>query len=139
MAVHGRRDGSPRGLAADYAATATGVLAVQGLLAGLVGQARGMAATHVTTSADRAGLLAVSQYLAAAGADEGEAAELAPGGPPFTSSEGVLFELETLDPGAWAAFWRPWTPPQKRCGPAGAPSSSATPPPAPPSPRPSTP
>ncbi|GHB85040.1 hypothetical protein GCM10010347_64990 [Streptomyces cirratus] len=106
MAVHGRRDGSPRGLAADYAATATGVLAVQGLLAGLVGQARGMAATHVTTSADRAGLLAVSQYLAAAGADEGEAAELAPGGPPFTSSEGVLFELETLDPGAWAAFWR---------------------------------
>ncbi|MEU2828878.1 CoA transferase [Streptomyces lavendulae] len=106
MAVHGRRDGSPRGLAADYTATATGVLAVQGLLAGLVGQARGIAATHVTTGADRAGLLAVSQYLAAAGADEGEAAELAPGGPPFTSADGILFELETLDPGAWAAFWR---------------------------------
>lgn len=106
MAVHGRRDGSPRGLAADYAATATAVLTVQGLLAGLVGQARGAAASAVTTSADRAGLLAVSQYLAAAGADEGEAAELGPGGPPFTSAEGVLFELETLDPGAWAAFWR---------------------------------
>ncbi|MCJ1676223.1 CoA transferase [Streptomyces sp. APSN-46.1] len=106
MAVHGRRDGSPRGLAADYSATATAVLTVQGLLAGLVGQARGAAASHVTSSADRAGLLAVSQYLAAAGADEGEAAELAPGGPPFTSAEGVLFELETLDPGAWAAFWR---------------------------------
>ncbi|WP_412078903.1 CoA transferase [Streptomyces xanthophaeus] len=106
MAVHGRRDGGPRGLAADYAATATAVLTVQGLLAGLVGQARGAGASHVTTGADRAGLLAVSQYLAAAGADEGEAAELAPGGPPFTSAEGVLFELETLDPGAWAAFWR---------------------------------
>ncbi len=106
MAVHGRRDGSPRGLAADYAATATAVLTVQGLLAGLIGQARGTAPSQVTTSADRAGLLAVSQYLAAAGADEGEAAELAPGGPPFTSAEGVLFELETLDPGAWAAFWR---------------------------------
>ncbi|ATZ28662.1 E-cinnamoyl-CoA:R-phenyllactate CoA transferase [Streptomyces lavendulae subsp. lavendulae] len=106
MAVHGRRDGSPRGLAADYAATATGILAVQGLLAGLVGQARGTGPTHITAGADRAGLLAVSQYLAAAGADEGEAAELAPGGPPFTSAEGVLFELETLDPGAWAAFWR---------------------------------
>lgn len=106
MAVHGRRDGSPRGLAADYAATATAVLSVQGLLAGLVGQARGGEASHVTVGADRAGLLAASQYLAAAGADEGEAAELAPGGPPFTSSEGVLFELETLDPGAWAAFWR---------------------------------
>ncbi|MEU9717004.1 CoA transferase [Streptomyces sp. NPDC047976] len=106
MAVHGRRDGAPRGLAADYAATATAVLTVQGLLAGLVGQARGAGAAHVTTTADRAGLLTVSQYLAAAGADEGEAAELAPGGPPFTSAEGVLFELETLDPGAWAGFWR---------------------------------
>ncbi|WP_406186467.1 CoA transferase [Streptomyces sp. NBC_01006] len=106
MAVHGRRDGAPRGLAVDYAATATGVLAVQGLLAGLLAQARGGRAAGVATSADRAGLLAVSQYLAAAGADEGEAAELAPGGPPFTSADGILFELETLDPGAWAAFWR---------------------------------
>ncbi|WP_445269285.1 CoA transferase [Streptomyces sp. DSM 41634] len=106
MAVHGRRDGSPRGLAADYAATATAVLTVQGLLAGLIGQARGGAAAQVGTRADRAGLLTVSQYLAAAGADEGEAAELAAGGPPFRSAEGALFELETLDPGAWAAFWR---------------------------------
>ncbi|MFF4099302.1 CoA transferase [Streptomyces sp. NPDC001903] len=105
MAVHGRRDGAPRGLAVDYAAAATGVLAVQGLLAALLAQARGGRAVKVTTGADRAGLLAVSQYLAAAGADEGEAAELAPGGPPFTSADGILFELETLDPGAWAAFW----------------------------------
>ncbi|WP_282697224.1 CoA transferase [Streptomyces sp. CC208A] len=106
MAVHGRRHGAPRGLGVDYLATATGVLTVQGLLAGLVGQARGGPAAHVTTSADRTGLLTVSQYLAAAGADEPEAVELAPGGPPFTSADGVLFELETLDPGAWAAFWR---------------------------------
>lgn len=106
MAVHGRRDGSPRGMAVDYAASATAVLTVQGLLAGLVGQARGAESSHITTRADRAGLLTVSQYLAAAGADEGESTELAPGGPPFTSSEGVLFELETLDPEAWAAFWR---------------------------------
>ncbi|MFE3287398.1 CoA transferase, partial [Streptomyces sp. NPDC059233] len=62
MAVHGRRDGAPRGLAADYAATATAVLTVQGLLAGLVGQARGAEPTHVTVGADRAALLAVSQY-----------------------------------------------------------------------------
>ncbi|MEV6953146.1 CoA transferase [Streptomyces sp. NPDC051183] len=107
MAVHGRRDGEPRGLAADYAATAAAVLTTQGLLAGLLGRARGgEAAARVETSADRAGLLAVSQYLAASGADEGEAAELASGGPPFTSSDGTLFELETLDPGAWAEFWR---------------------------------
>ncbi|MET9604935.1 CoA transferase [Streptomyces sp. NPDC006512] len=106
MSVHGRRDGGPRGLAADYVATATAVLTVQGLLAGLLGRARGGGAAEVTTTADRAGLLTVSQYLAAAGADEAEAAELAPGGPPFTSADGILFELETLDPGAWAAFWR---------------------------------
>ncbi|QCX79657.1 E-cinnamoyl-CoA:R-phenyllactate CoA transferase [Streptomyces sp. YIM 121038] len=106
MAVHGRRDGTPRGLGVDYTATAAGVLAVQGLLAGLVAEARGGSAGRVTTSAVRAGLLAVSQYAAAAGADEGEAAPLAPGGPPFTSADGVVFELETLDPGAWAAFWR---------------------------------
>ncbi|MFC9819840.1 CoA transferase [Streptomyces erythrochromogenes] len=113
MAVHGRRDGTPCGLAVDYAATAAAVLTVQGLLANLVGQARGAAAAQVTTGADRAGLLAVSQYLAAAGADEGEAAEIAAGGPPFTSADGILFELETLDPGAWAAFWKALEAPQE--------------------------
>ncbi|MFE5096566.1 CoA transferase [Streptomyces sp. NPDC056638] len=106
MAVHGRRDGGPRGLAVDYATTAASVLAVQGMLAGLLGQARGGTTARVSTSVDRAALLTVSQYLAAAGADEGEAAELAPGGPPFTDAAGTLFELETLDPAAWAAFWR---------------------------------
>ncbi|MEU4105016.1 CoA transferase [Streptomyces tanashiensis] len=107
MAVHGRRHGTPRGLGVDHLATATGVLTVQGLLAGLIGQARGgPPARRRTTTADRAGLLTVSQYIAAAGADEPEAVEPAPGGPPFTSSDGVLFELETLDPGAWAEFWR---------------------------------
>ncbi|MEV7242882.1 CoA transferase [Streptomyces sp. NPDC093248] len=106
MAVHGRRDGTPRGLAVDYAATATGVLTVQGLLAGLLARARGRNVAEVEVSAERAGLLTISQYLAAAGAEEGEAAELAPGGPPFTSADGVVFELETLDPGVWAAFWR---------------------------------
>ncbi|MEU7018161.1 CoA transferase [Streptomyces sp. NPDC046385] len=107
MGVHGRRHGTPRGLGVDLLATATGVLTVQGLLAALIGRARGTASVaHVDTAADRTGLLLVSQYLAAAGADEPEAVELAPGGPPFTSREGIVFELETLDPGAWAAFWR---------------------------------
>ncbi|WP_407562897.1 CoA transferase [Streptomyces sp. 184] len=108
MAVHGRRDGAPRGLAVDYAATATGVLAVQALLAGLLARVRGArgAFAHAEVSGGRAGLLAVSQYLAAAGAEEGEAVELAPGGPPFTSVDGVVFELEALEPGGWAAFWR---------------------------------
>ncbi|MER8046902.1 CoA transferase [Streptomyces sp. NPDC094032] len=107
MSVHGRRHGTPRGLGVDLLATATGVLTVQGLLAALIGRARGAAPVgRVDTAADRTGLLLVSQYLAAAGADEPEVVELAPGGPPFTSHDGVVFELETLDPGAWAAFWR---------------------------------
>ncbi|MFB8776628.1 CoA transferase [Streptomyces broussonetiae] len=107
MAVHGRRDGTPRGLGVDHAATATAVLTVQGLLAGLLARARGGGPpTRVEVSAERAGLLTVSQYLAAAGAEDGEAVELAPGGPPFTSADETVFELETLDPGGWAAFWR---------------------------------
>ncbi|MFD5700784.1 CoA transferase, partial [Streptomyces lasiicapitis] len=68
MAVHGRRDGAPRGLGADYAATAAGVLAVQGLLAQLLAQARGgeaRAAGRVGSPAAPAGVLAVSHYLAA--------------------------------------------------------------------------
>ncbi|MFF7142077.1 CoA transferase [Streptomyces nodosus] len=112
MAVHGRRDGDPRGLAVDYTATVTGVLAVQALLAGLLAQARGGGVSDAEVTAERAGLLAVSQYLAAAGAEESEAAEVAPGGPPFTSADGIVFELETLDPGAWAAFWRALDAPQ---------------------------
>ncbi|WP_435837197.1 CoA transferase, partial [Streptomyces achromogenes] len=55
MAVHGRRDGSPRGLAADYASTAAGVLAVQGLLAGLLAQARGGRVRHTEVTRWAAG------------------------------------------------------------------------------------
>jgi hypothetical protein len=40
-----------------------------------------------------------------AGADGPEAVDLAPGGPPFTSSDGIRFELDTLAPDTWAAFW----------------------------------
>ncbi|MFF4284654.1 CoA transferase [Streptomyces sp. NPDC001633] len=106
MAVHGRREGTPRGLAVDYAATCASVLTVQGLLAALIGQARGGGAAHVATGADRAALLTVSQYLAAACAPEAEAVPMSPGGPPFTASDGTRFELEALEPDVWAGFWR---------------------------------
>ncbi|WP_037838365.1 CoA transferase [Streptomyces sp. NRRL S-337] len=107
MHVHGRRDGGPRGLAVDYAATCASVLTVQGLLAALVGQARGGArATEITTGADRAALLTLSQYIAAANAPEAEAVPSAPGGPPFTAACGTRFELEALEPAPWARFWR---------------------------------
>ncbi|GHH66054.1 hypothetical protein GCM10017673_11140 [Streptosporangium violaceochromogenes] len=104
--IHGRRDGGPRGLAADYLTTVCAALAVQGLLAALVGRARGAGPAVVRTGADLAGLLAVSQYLAAACAEDGEAAETGPGGPPFVTADGVWFEIETLDPLVWRTFWR---------------------------------
>ncbi|MFJ9615422.1 CoA transferase [Streptomyces noursei] len=106
MHVHGRRDGQPLGLAVDYAATCAAVATVQGLLAALLGQVRGGRATHVTCGADRAALLAVSQYIAAAAAPEAEAVVLEPGGPPFTAACGTRFELEALEPTVWAGFWR---------------------------------
>ncbi|WP_078894483.1 CoA transferase [Streptomyces sp. CT34] len=106
MHVHGRRDGRPLGLAVDYTATCAAVATVQGLLAALLGQVRGGGATHVTCGADRAALLAVSQYIAAAGAPEAEAVVLEPGGPPFTAACGTRFELEALEPATWAGFWR---------------------------------
>ncbi|MFE1172865.1 CoA transferase [Streptomyces sp. NPDC058773] len=107
MQVHGRRDGRPRALAVDYAATCASVLTVQGLLAGLLGRARGGADPgQVTTGVDRAALLTVGQYLAAANAPEAEAVPLSPGGPPFTARCGTRFELEALDPVPWARFWR---------------------------------
>ncbi|PBC80593.1 CoA-transferase family III [Streptomyces sp. 2112.3] len=107
MHVHGRRDGAPRGLAVDYAATCASVLTVQGLLAALLGRARGGGgATDFATGADRAALLTVSQYAAAANAPEAEAVTPAPGGPPFTAACGTRFELEALEPAPWARFWR---------------------------------
>ncbi|MEV6138948.1 CoA transferase [Nocardia sp. NPDC051990] len=112
MLVHGRRDGSPRGLAVDYIATATGISTMQGLLAALIGRVRGGSATAVDISADRVALLTISQYLAAACADDDEAIALAPGGPPFTTADGVRFEVEALDVSVWAEFWRAMDAPQ---------------------------
>ncbi len=102
MHVNGRRFGSPQGLAVDYCSTAAGVLATTGLLASLLVPEPELT---VRTSVAETALLAVSQYLAAAGADDPEAVDLAPGGPPFTSADGVRFEIEALQPEPWAAFW----------------------------------
>ncbi|GAA0916066.1 CoA transferase [Nonomuraea longicatena] len=116
MHVHGRRDGEPRGLAADYLSTACALLTVQGLLAATLARTLGADPAEVRTGVDLAGLLTVSQYLAAATADDAEAVPIAPGGPPFTSSDGVLFEVETLDPAVWVAFWRGLGVPERVAG-----------------------
>ncbi|MGW6205665.1 CoA transferase [Streptomyces sp. NPDC055089] len=126
MAVNGRPWQEPRRIPLDYVSTCTGVLAVQGVLAAMIGRVRGAPLQRVRTAHSSAALLSVSQYLAAATAadaseaDEAtEAAQAAQSagppahpdtsgtrpGPPFLSRDGVWFELETLDSSPWREFW----------------------------------
>lgn len=100
MHVHGRRFGRPTRLGLDYAAITAAELADTGATAVALARARGLALRAATTSVAQAALLAVSQYLAAAGAERFE-----PGGPPFVSADGVAFELEALDAEVWRRFW----------------------------------
>lgn len=95
--VHGRRYGRPTPLRVDYASVVAGVLAAQGVLAARLAGLR-----WVSTSVAQAALLSVSQYLA--GASVGERPH-GPGGPPFTTADGLRFELETLDAEPWQRFW----------------------------------
>lgn len=105
MHVHGRKSGAPAPLGVDYASTAAGVLAAQGVLAALLAQARGADVGHVATSLAQAALLTVSQYLAAATADDDHREPEGRGGPPFASADGVRFEIETLEAAGWQRFW----------------------------------
>jgi CoA:oxalate CoA-transferase len=105
MHVHGRSRGEPAGMGIDYATTAARVLAGAGVLAALVANARGGSIDLVRTSVSQAALLTVSQYLAAANAEDDESVPLTPGGPPFRSRDGVSFEVDTLDPEVWRDFW----------------------------------
>lgn len=104
MHVHGRRFGVPTPLCVDYAGVTAGVLAAQAVLAGLLANARGMRVERARTSVAQAALLAVSQYLASATADD-PCPPCQPGGPPFNSADGVPFEIETLDAEHWQRFW----------------------------------
>jgi crotonobetainyl-CoA:carnitine CoA-transferase CaiB-like acyl-CoA transferase len=105
MHVHGRSRGEPTGMGIDYATTSTRILAGSGVLAGLIARARGGSVQVVRTSVAQAALLTVSQYLAAASAGDGEVVPMTPGGPPFASSDGVWFEVDTLDAEVWRDFW----------------------------------
>ncbi|MEU5849131.1 CoA transferase [Saccharopolyspora shandongensis] len=107
MHVHGRAAGRPQRLGIDYASTLAGVLAAQGVLAASIARARGAHLTSVRTSVAEAALLAVGQYLAVATTDDDWAERWEPGGrPPFTTRDGVRFELETLYPEGWQRFWQ---------------------------------
>ncbi|MFI7502187.1 CoA transferase [Streptomyces sp. NPDC049687] len=107
MAVHGRRVGAPARLPLEYASACAGVLAVHGVLAALIAHERGTPLTRTGTSVTHAALLTVSQYLAAATADEDEVVpkDDIEAGPPFRSRDGVWFEAEALDPQPWRSFW----------------------------------
>ncbi|MBE9373704.1 CoA transferase [Saccharopolyspora sp. HNM0983] len=107
MHVHGRAAGHPVPLGVDYASATAGVLAAQGAVAAAFARARGAQISAVRTSAVQAALLSVQQYVAVAAAGGIEPAA-APTGrrPPFTSRDGVRFEVETLDAEVWQRFWQ---------------------------------
>ncbi|MGH3611894.1 MAG: CoA transferase [Pseudonocardia sp.] len=110
MAVHGRATGGPRRLGVDLATAAGATVAMQGILAALLGQLRGVEVRTVDLDVARVALLTVGQYLAAATATEDpEVVDPHPDDqysrPPFVSADGVVFELETLYPEPWEGFW----------------------------------
>jgi len=107
MGVHGRDAGHPRRIGVEVASVAAGVLAAHGVLAGLIGRARGFPESTVEVSPLQAALLLGSHYLTAATATEPDLPVLGgpDPGPPFRSADGRWFEIETLDPESWRSFW----------------------------------
>lgn len=107
MAVHGRDAGGPRRIGLEVASVAAGILAGHGVLAALVGRSRGVPVARIQGSVLQAALLLVSHRIAAAttGSEWVPAPPASAPGPPFASAEGDWFEIETLDPSAWRAFW----------------------------------
>ncbi|MFD8600294.1 CoA transferase [Kitasatospora sp. NPDC059646] len=127
MHVHGRRYGGPRPLGVDFASVAAGVLAAGGALAALRARQLGVPYREVEVSVAQAALLGLSQYVAAATAEEPCPEPSGVGGPPFRSADGVWFEVETLAADGWLRFWtelgverrlvgRSWLPFQARYG-----------------------
>ncbi|MGA5215599.1 CoA transferase [Streptomyces cinereoruber] len=130
MHVHGRATGAPVPLAADYVSAVTGVLAAQGATAALLARRRGRPPLRTRTSLAQGALLTVTQYLAAATADDGTGTRVTDDGTglaTLTTADAVRVEIETLDPEAWAGFWhrlgvpprtagRGWQPFQTRFG-----------------------
>lgn len=110
MSVHGRASGGAQPLVVDYVSTLTAALSLQGAMAAAIGRLRGASTRTTTTSLTSSALLSVAQYLAGATAPE-MPEQLLPGAasvqerPPFTSADGVAFELETLDAVPWRDFW----------------------------------
>ncbi|MFH8727471.1 CoA transferase [Streptomyces termitum] len=120
MHVHGRATGAPAPLTAPYVSAVTGVLAAQGATAALLARDRGRPPLRTGTSLAQGALLAVTQYLAAAtaAAPDGDAPppEAAPGLATLVTADAARVEIETLDPLAWAGFWRRLGVPSRTAG-----------------------
>ncbi|WP_026403128.1 CoA transferase [Actinomadura rifamycini] len=110
MQVHGRAAGGPRVLPVDFASACAGVLAAQAFTAAALAALHGRTDVAATTSVAQAAALALTQYVAVATAEPGAGRPADPAGdaertPPFRSSDGVVFELETFDAERWLWFW----------------------------------
>lgn len=110
MSVHGRASGKIQPLGLNYVSTLTAALALQGAVATALGHLRGLPFTRARISMASAALLSASQYLADATVDTTDetlpnAAKNRIPAPPFVSSDGVVFELETLNAEPWLTFW----------------------------------
>ena len=118
MAVHGRSEAQPRPLGVDYLSVLSGIAVVQGTLAATLAQLSGNPVSKVDLSVARVALLAVSQYIAGATADEDPEDEGVPSSarPPFTSADGVAFEVEAFSGEAWQRFWASLGAPDRAVG-----------------------
>lgn len=107
MAAHGRDDDGPRRLGLEVAGVAAGVLTAHGVLAGLIGRARGVEVDGIETSVLRAAATLMSHRVASdsSGTEWVPVPDGPAPGPPFRSADGHWVEIETLDPSAWRAFW----------------------------------
>ena len=108
MALHGRDAGRPRRLGLAVASVATGLNAVQSLLAMLLARSRGSSIATARTSSLDGALAFLAHHLAIA--SSGDRLHPDPGaadgrGPPFPTSDGHWVELEALSGGSWEKFW----------------------------------
>ncbi len=115
MAVHGREAGLPRRVGLDVASVAAGILAVQGILAGLISRRRGWRISRVQTSILEAALTFLCHHVAIATCGEahklGRMCGIDPegsscSGPPFPTQDAHTVEFEILHGGIWIEFWK---------------------------------
>jgi CoA:oxalate CoA-transferase len=105
MALHGGM--APRRLGLDVASAAAGILAAQGVLAALLGRARGGVSPAVRTSL-LDGALAYANHQITVATAAGTLAERGADGvrPPFPAADGSWVELEAVSFESWAGLFR---------------------------------